>query len=178
MERISLSDMDRKYFSEAWELYEAAFPLEERRSITGQKRIMEIDEYHFDVILMDKAMAGILLWWGFKEFTFIEHFATVADLRGKGYGNRILREFMETQKRIVVLEVEPPVDELKKRRVDFYRKLGFVLNSHFYVQPPMQEGSGPLQLNLMSWPTAFAEESVALFVGNYHPVIYDQEFLS
>lgn len=178
MERIALSDMDHIYFSEAWDLYEASIPKEERRSLMGQQRIFGLEEYHFEVIFMGDAMIGLLLWWGFKEFVFIEHFATMPNVRGKGYGGKILREFLEAQKRQVVLEVEPPEDELKKRRIVFYGKLGFVFNSHFYKQPPMQEGCGSMQLYLMSWPTEFTKESVDLFVSNYHPIIYDQEALS
>ncbi|HUH46122.1 MAG TPA: GNAT family N-acetyltransferase [Arenibacter sp.] len=178
MERIALSDTDHIYFSKAWELYEASFPKEERRTITGQNRIFGLEPYHFEVIVMGDAMVGLLLWWGFKEFVFIEHFATMPNVRGKGYGGKILGEFLEAQNRRVVLEVEPPEDDLKKRRIAFYQKLGFVFNPHFYKQPPMQKGCGPLQLYLMSWPTEITKESVDLFQGNYHPLIYDQEALS
>lgn len=178
MERVTLSNTEHEYFSEAWELYEASFPKEERRSLTGQKRIFGLEPYHFEVILMGKSIIGLLLWWGFKEFVFIEHFATMPNVRGKGYGGKILREFLDAQKRRVVLEVEPPEDELKKRRIEFYKNAGFVFNPHFYQQPPMQKGCGYLQLHLMSWPTEITEESVNLFVGNYHPIIYDQEALS
>ena len=50
----------------------------------------------------------------------------------------------------IILEVEVPLDEMSKRRIGFYERLGFILrNDIFYFQPPYEEGMNGLELKLM-----------------------------
>ena len=162
---------------EAWQLYESSFPQEERRTLEVQGKIMKNTEYNFEVILSGDSVLGFILWWEFKDMVFVEHFATSPELRGQGYGKTILQEFLKRSQRPVILEVELPEPGIKERRIAFYERLGFTLNTHNYVQPPMQKGCGELPLFLMSYPEKFSKESVSHFVDNYHPLIYDQGIL-
>jgi hypothetical protein len=69
-----------------------------------------------------------------------------------------------------VLEVEPPEDEIKKRRIAFYERCGFHLSKEEYYQPPYQEGGEPVRLMLMSYPepiTRHDEVSAALYRDVY-----------
>ncbi|MCM4169600.1 N-acetyltransferase [Arenibacter sp. H213] len=177
MERISLSSISDPYFLEAWQLYETSFPKEERRTLAVQEKIMNYKAYNFDLILSEDLVVGFLLWWGFEDVVFVEHFATSPELRGQGYGKKILQGFIKGEGRPVILEVELPEPGIKLRRIEFYKRLGFTLNTHHYVQPPMQKACGAIPLYLMSYPEEFTEESVAHFVTNYHPLIYDQTLL-
>ncbi len=177
MEYILLSTVNDPYFKEAWQLYEASFPQEERRTLNVQEKIMANDSYNFQVMLLESKVVGFLLWWEFEEVVFVEHFATSPNLRGKGYGKTILQEFLDREEKPVVLEVELPEPGIKLRRIEFYKRLGFALNPHPYVQPPMQKGCGSLPLCLMSYPREFSKESVTHFMEAYHPLIYDQALL-
>ena len=46
--------------------------------------------------------------------------------------------------------MEPPEDELKSRRIEFYRRNGFYLNDYAYTQPPLSKGKKPLSLKIMT----------------------------
>ncbi|MBF8963271.1 GNAT family N-acetyltransferase [Pontibacter sp. FD36] len=172
MEHLRLINASHHLFEEAWELYEQSFPLEERRPLHRQLDIMSHASYHFELILREDALVGILLWWSFEEVRYIEHFATVPALRGRGYGKLILEAFVSRNTRPVLLEVEPPHEEIQQRRIRFYEQSGFILNDHTYQQPPYHQGQQPLTLLLMSYPAAISAETVAHFINNRHPLIY------
>ncbi|GHA64838.1 GNAT family N-acetyltransferase [Pontibacter akesuensis] len=172
MEHIRLTDASHRLFEKAWALYEQAFPLEERRPLPWQAEVMAHVDYHFELILQNEELVGILLWWGFEDVRFLEHFATAPALRGKGYGSRMLLDFLNRDARPVLLEVEPPESEVNRRRITFYEQTGFCLNQHFYQQPPYHQGQQPLTLLLMSYPNPITAEETATFVRLHHPLIY------
>ncbi|MDO6390759.1 GNAT family N-acetyltransferase [Pontibacter sp. BT731] len=120
MDHLRLTNTSHHLFEQAWELYEQSFPVEERRPLHWQLEIMPHASYHFELILQKDALVGILLWWSFKEIRFIEHFATAPNLRGRGYGRLILEAFASRSTRHVLLEVEPPHEEIQQRRIRFY----------------------------------------------------------
>ena len=81
---------------------------------------------------------------------YVEHFATVPEVRGKGIGSEVLGLLAQQYTVPLVLEVELPVEELAQRRVGFYRRNGFVLwENSPYVQPPYQKECQPIALHLM-----------------------------
>ena len=57
----------------------------------------------------------------------------------------------------IVLEVEPPYDEMKRRRIAFYERQGFCQNDYPYVQPPYREGETGVELILMSLPSPLSD---------------------
>ncbi|MEJ8802614.1 GNAT family N-acetyltransferase [Pontibacter sp. H249] len=172
MKHIRLTDSYHPLFIKAWQLYEQSFPLNERRPLPWQYDIMPHANYHFELMLQEDALTGILLWWSFGEVRYLEHFATVPALRGRGYGKSILEAFVKRETRPILLEVEPPHEEIQQRRVRFYEQCGFVLNQHFYQQPPYHQGQQPLPLLLMSYPAPITADNVAHFVAKRHPIIY------
>jgi len=172
MERIRLTDTKHPYFAKAWALYGDAFPLDERRSLNSQTSIISHPNYHFELIFQDDGFLGILFWWGFEDLRYIEHFATLPIHRGKGYGKDILNEFKQRDTRPLVLEVELPDDEIKHRRIQFYKRLGFHLTDHLYHQPAYHEGGLPIQLLLMSYPSSISTEEVGHFVKACHSIIF------
>lgn len=176
MEKIKLKDTKYPYFASAWLLYEDAFPLDEKRSLNSQISIMNHPNYHFELIFQNDCFLAILLWWGFDDLRYIEHFATLPDHRGKGYGKDILNEFKQRDKRPLVLEVELPDDEIKQRRILFYERLGFHLTDHLYVQPSYRKGGLPIQLLLMSYPSSISLEEVEHFVKTCHPIIFTMNY--
>lgn len=165
--------MGHPLFSRAWELYESAFPPDERRTPHPQSKVMQRAAYRFEVVTDRDTFVGILLWWHFGDVRYVEHLATLPGLRGKGYGKQVLETFVAESDIPVWLEVEPPTDEMKRRRVGFYQRLEFVLNPHSYMQPPYTEGSRPVPLLLMTYPTTVTETAVSDFCRVYHPVLTD-----
>lgn len=108
--------------------------------------------YHFWGILFSNEFQGFLGFWQLPRFAFLEHFAVVPAVRGKGMGSRALKAWMKEVNQPIVLEVEPPVTEMAQRRIEFYQRAGFHLNSFPYQQPPYDVHKPWVPLQVMSYP--------------------------
>lgn len=171
MNQIRLKNTSDDYFQSAWALYEDAFPLAERRLLDAQSKAMKKDIYHFVVIIEEEQLIGILLWWEFDNYRFIEHFATTTKQRNKGFGKRTLEKIMDHNDKPILLEVELPDSTINQRRIHFYERIGFKLNEHYYEMPPLIEGQLPVQLLLMSYPGYLSTKDVEEFIKIGHPII-------
>ncbi len=155
----------------------AAFPQEERRDQEYHLETMSIENFHFDVVVDGDSPIGIVAWWEFEEWRFIEHFATHSSLRGQGYGAKILTEFASESEKPIILEVEHPTEEICRRRIEFYRRLGFVLNDHHYEHPSYQQKEGEVvSLMIMSYPEPISSSQLSEYVAKYLPVIHFRNF--
>jgi len=172
MKQLRLKDISNKYFRKAWELYEDAFPIEERRLLDAQTQVLKKSNYHFDITVDEQKFIGFLLWWDFEKYRYIDHFATTTQLRNKGFGKLILKNFMTSINKPILLEVELPTSTINQRRIKFYERIGFKLNQHYYEVPPIEEGQPPLQLLLMSYPESLSAQNVEQFIKKYHPIIF------
>ncbi len=172
MRQIRLKHISDTYFYNAWRLYEDAFPIEERRLLDDQECIFKKDNYHFDVLIDKNQFIGFILWWDFDTCKYIEHFATSIEYRNRGLGKLILTKFIAGNDTDILLEVELPVSSMNKRRIQFYERIGFKLNQHYYEIPPVIKDASPLQLLLMSYPDFVSSKVVSHFIENYHPVIF------
>lgn len=63
---------------------------------------------------------------------------------------KAMTSFIALHEDPVVLEVEMPTEEMSKRRIGFYERLGFVLDHHVYFQPPYRKGEAFLEMRLMT----------------------------
>ena len=72
----------------------------------------------------------------------------------------------------VVLEVEIPADEMSKRRIGFYERLGFKLDNHVYHQPPYREGGEWLEMRLMTYGNVDLEYSFEQVKNCLHRNVY------
>lgn len=173
MKQVRLKNTSDTYFQEAWELYEEAFPPEERRSLLDQQRILKNDNYYFDVFIDGEQFVGFILWWNIGACRYVDHFATSKQLRNKGFGRFILNSFLEENNTPVLLEVELPTSQINKRRIKFYERIGLILNPHYYKVPSSEENQPPLQLLLMSYPNAISVKDAEVFVKECHPILFD-----
>lgn len=146
------SDKDPE-FSKAFDLYAIAFPVHEQRGLAHQRAAFAAPDYHFDVIEDDGQFVGILLYWDTPQYLYVEHFAIDTRLRGKQYGSRALAQLC-SQGKTVILEIDPPVDDVAIKRQHFYEKLRFVANPYPHVHPPYKDGLPGHSLVVMSYPAA------------------------
>ena len=72
----------------------------------------------------------------------------------------------------VVLEVELPEDSLKKRRIAFYNRHGFVFNGYPYIQPPMGADRHAIPLRIMSAPEPLSEEEFQTVRAKLYENVY------
>lgn len=160
LERIS--ENNQHLFATAFSLYESAFPEEERRDETEQARVMNKSAYHFDLIMKDSEFVGVMLYWETDNFVFLEHFTTLPQLRGKGYGAEAL-QLLKNKGKTVILEIEDPVDEMTRRRFGFYKRNGFFMTPHYHIQAKYHVGDKDLMLKILSYPHSISKEEYAAF---------------
>lgn len=172
MNQVRLKTSAHNYFPEAWKLYITAFPSEERRSIDAQMKVMQLPNYHFDIIIDKGTFIGFLLWWDFETIRYVDHFATAPAQRNKGFGTLILEKFINQNEKPMLLEVELPTSPINRRRIEFYERIGCILNQHYYEIPSLGKAQDPLQLLLMSYPTPLSSIETERFVKTYHPIIF------
>ena len=157
-----LSDKNAHYYTDAYNLYQSAFPHEEKRDEKEQARAMQKDAYHFDMIFEDDRLIGVMLYWETDSFVFLEHFTTYPAVRGQGYGARAL-ELLKAKGKTVLLEIEPPIDEMTTRRYNFYLRAGFTMNPHYHIQAKYHLGDDDLELKIMSYPRVLSTEEYLAF---------------
>lgn len=140
-------------FDDVFSLMQKSFPKNEYRSYEGQKRLLENPHYKIipyfggDNELL--AFAGV---WEFDFFKFVEHIAVSEKCRGMGIGSKIMRDIIEKSDVDIILEIEPPVDEITTKRLRFYEKLGFKYNDFEYFQLPLNKNDRPIPLKILSYP--------------------------
>lgn len=147
---IPIKTRDADY-ARAEQLFERAFPPEERRTLGHQRRVTD-ENAHFTTFALysEDRFAGLLTCWQGPGFVYVEHFATAPEVRGQGIGSQVLHQLSALYTDPVVLEVELPRDDFSRRRIGFYERNGFRLwSASSYVQPPYQAGCAPLPLHLM-----------------------------
>lgn len=144
-------DTQSPYYGPMEKLMEQAFPADERRLPANQRRVVDTDPRMVaNALVHEGAFAGLLTYWKLDGFVYVEHLATLPELRGKGLGAEAMKQLAAEAGMPVVLEVELPEDELTRRRVNFYRRCGLVLwERQAYLQPPYHDKASVLPLRLM-----------------------------
>lgn len=127
-----------------------------------------------DAALTDER--AMLCYWNFGSFIYVEYLAVEPTMRGGGIGRRIMERLVNDSMLPVILEVEPPTDQLTTRRIAFYRRLGFQLLPHPYVQPSYGVVPGmPLRLMLHSLNAPVPPPPVSEMVRLIHCHVYGQK---
>lgn len=125
------------WYSEVQRLYEASFPLNERRPFSalftdfhGEGKIM--------AAMTGGQISGMVVLLSHKEITHILYIAVEENLRSFGYGSRMLeliREQYPGQKIVADLErpkESAPNESQRERRIAFYQKNGYILTEINY----------------------------------------------
>lgn len=152
--RILLTDDPR--FAQAMALYGQSFPAHEQREAASQAAIMNCADYHFTAIESEDGFTGAILYWEAPSFLYVEHFCIETGLRGRGYGQAALKLLSE-QGKTVILEIDPPVDDVARRRQRFYERAGYCANPFPHVHPPYHVGNRGHELVIMSSPAALTQ---------------------
>lgn len=154
-------------FDAIYKIMEESFPEDERRPYDEQKALLLDSRYS-----ISGENGGFIATWEFDDFIFIEHFAVDKNMRNSGLGSRMLKEFLETSKKPVCLEVEPPDTEMAKRRIGFYERNGFFLNEYDYFQPPISKGKKIVPLMIMTSGEKVTKEAFERIRDTLYKEIY------
>ncbi len=142
-----------KNFDKIFSLMQASFQEEEFRDYEGQKKLLDNPKYSITARFFgSEDLVGFISFWLLDGFNFIEHFAVSPSQRGQGTGSKMLKEFIKNSNKPVVLEVELPENEMAERRIRFYERNGFLLNTFEYYQKPLRPECSEVKLYLMSYP--------------------------
>ncbi len=123
----------------------------ELRTEADHLRALSDPDFHADGIWSGDRFAGLIYYWQTPVGYYIEHLAVAPQLRGGQIGSKALSAFCADRR--VVLEIDPPVDEISIRRLHFYERLGFMQNPQEYIHPSYQRVHAPYRLVLMSYPS-------------------------
>ena len=134
-------------YEKAIQLYNISFPAHEQREALSQSQILEQDAYHFDVVCDNGEFIGDILYWDLGSAFYIEHFCVLPTMRNKHYGQKILNAYQSSP---LILEIDPPVNEISVRRKKFYERCGFVANPYIHIHPPYHHGNAGHELVVMS----------------------------
>jgi len=145
---------DHPEFETAYRVYEESFPAFERRTRVDQLHALSEKDYHFNLIKGQSGdFLGILLTWQHDDFTYIEHLAITPKARGKRIGTRILAHLKVTAQKPIILEIDPPVDDVSVKRKRFYENVDFVDEGRFYTHYSYQKNTCPHRLDILSFPS-------------------------
>lgn len=150
MKFIRINSKDDKYFNDAMKIYETSFPIFEQRTIKNQIEVLEDKDYYCNIICENNSLIGLLFYWKYGKYTYIEHLAISPNLRGKNYGSKILKTFCEDNN-YTILEIDNPIDEISIKRLNFYSKIGFKLQNFEHIHPPYRKGYEGHNLKIMSF---------------------------
>ena len=111
-------------------LYESAFPENERRSLDGMLR-EKSGALKLLSFFEEERFIGLLFLLECGDISHIIYFAVTPELRGQGYGGRILRAVEEgLPGQRLILDIEKPSERAENnaqrlRRKDFYLRHGY-----------------------------------------------------
>lgn len=171
-----LQEISKEKFDEVFAIMQASFPLDEYRPYEAQKALLSRADYRIYGVVDEGngRIKAFLAVYDLAEFLFIEHFAVQSSFRNQGLGGLLIEEVVKQTGKPVCLEVEPPQTEVAARRIGFYRRNGFVLNTYPYVQPALSSGKNPINLCLMSYPRGLLEEEFGRVRKALYTKVYGQ----
>lgn len=170
------SEQDKMY-REAMNLYQISFPEHEQREEPSQKRILHNENYHFTLIFDEKIFVGLILYWENVRFLYVEHFCIRPQLRGRSYGRKtldLLNRAAEKNDKKVILEIDPPIDEVSIRRKGFYEKAHYQANGFSHIHPPYHRNHQGHSLVVMSYPAALSQADYQEFDRYLREIVMDQ----
>lgn len=166
--KLSKSD-----FNKIYNIMQNSFPKTECRTFDEQEKLLSNENYKITYLKEDNKITCFIAYWEFDSFIFIEHFAVAPEKRNCGIGSDFLKTFLSLCYKKVVLEVELPLDDIARRRIDFYQKIGFIKNNYPYIQPSMRKDALPVPLEIMSYNSALEKNEFHYIKDTLYTSVYN-----
>lgn len=152
-----ITDTEHHMYAEALKLYDESFPIHEIREGISQHAILKDPAYSFDLIFSRNEFIGLALFWTKDRFIYIEHLCILPEKRNMHYGEMTL-DFLKQYGKILILEIDPPIDAISIRRMAFYERCGFCQNSFEHIHPPYHKEFKGHELKIMSYPEPISND--------------------
>ena len=148
---MKLQKLDIADFNSFYSEIQKSFIEDERRDYKDARKLFCDGKYEILSLIYKQKRVGFISLWQLSDFTFAEHFVIHEEYRNLGLGAKALAELQRIYKKIV-LEAEPPTEDVAKRRLGFYKRNGFVENEGDYFQPAYRKEGNEVRLVIMSYP--------------------------
>lgn len=146
-------------------MYIESFPDYERRRISSHALACEDPAFHPCIAVENGSLLALLFYWTYDDKIYIEHIAVNQQMRGQKIGSRLLEEFTaQNSGKTVVLEIDPPVDDISRRRLGFYERAGFINTGRIFTHPSYTKNGQGHQLLVLSYPDEIAGEDYERFM--------------
>ena len=171
MKSINIHDFNHPIFEAFKALYTSSFPIFEQRTIKQQEAAFSNTNYHLTGYEENGNFIGFISYWEFNNYIYIEHFAINTHIRGKGYGTELLKNFIQLTDKIVLLEIDPIIDEVSEARLRFYKKCGFHENHHSHKHPSYRSEYSPHPLIVLTSQRTMSNEEYQIFNLNLSQIV-------
>lgn len=150
MDAIEITGREHRLYAPFERLYAGSFPLFEQRTPAQQAQAFASDRYRLIGYESGGRWIGFVSCWELDGSVYIEHLAVAVDARGQGWGGEMLRRFIGSTAKIVLLEIDPVTDEVSAARLRFYHRCGFCENPYPHRHPPYRREYAPHPLVILS----------------------------
>lgn len=176
MQKYRIADITDPRFGEFQAVYSVSFPVHEQRNETQQTEAFAEPGYFLETYRFEGQQAAFIAWWQFDGYIYIEHLAVSPQLRGRNIGSEVLRGFSgEHPQDLILLEIDPLVDEVSRKRLRFYEKLGFRINPYPHFHPPYDPAFPPHELIVLSLPREITPAEYEIFRRDLEDVVMKAE---
>ncbi|MCM1004804.1 MAG: GNAT family N-acetyltransferase [Prevotella sp.] len=162
------------------ELYTNAFPEDERRPWQTEADVQEFMKQNPSMKILTKCssenqLTAFAIYWQLSPtLRYLEHLATIPELRGHGLGAELVRQLLDAGRQSLLLEVEPPIDEITMRRVKFYERQGLIIHNDLeYIQPPYAADLSSVELRIMTTPNISDSELQDSIIPKLRQIVYN-----
>ena len=112
---VKTTDKDYPYVHNIWI---SSFPDNERRPELKQHHTTDNNKLFTNCVVADSEdKVGMISFWTFNDFRYIEHFAIDPQKRNGGYGGKTIEAITAISALPIVLEVELPETKDAKRQI-------------------------------------------------------------
>lgn len=169
---IELKKITTKNFDKFYSFLEEDFPFEERKSYGKQLLTLNNSRFNPNFIYLNNKKIEYICYWDFDDMIYFEHFAIFKDLRNQGYGTEFLNNFVQLFDKNIIIEIERPKETNAKRRLNFYKRLGFVVNDYDYHQPSYHDGDDSVPMCILSYKEKISGEKYNKFLKHINQYVY------
>lgn len=157
MEYLKITPEDSIRWKSVWTLYEESFPVAERRKMGDHLRACGDDRFFPLSAWEGGELIGLMFFWEWDSYRYLEYLAVNPALRGHGYGSQLLRHLRDSA-HTIILEIDPLSNELSVRRLQFYERSGYTLTPYRFVHLPYRLDANAQELLILSYPHMITKE--------------------
>lgn len=174
MQQQYINSFDHPLYQKFINLYKVSFPIFEQRTEKQQDKAFKNNKYKLLAFSEGVNLIGFISYWEFADYLYIEHFAINTDIRRKGYGSKILGSFILSTNKIILLEIDPIIDEVSAARLRFYDKCGFHTNQYSHYHPPYHEEYPAHSLIILTTKRQITEEEYRMFDSDLNETVMNK----